>query len=369
MISDYPFLLVDIERCERNIADMAIKAKNAKLSFRPHFKTHQSRAIGRLFKKYGVDKITVSSIGMAEYFASDGWCDITIAFPFIPHTAERVNALAEKINLNLIFSSPRNLLAALDVISAKIGVFIEIDVGQNRSGILPEDTRTQALMLNLIADKSNFSFKGFLTHAGHSYSARGKSEIEKIHTEALTRLAKLRAFWKEQYPDIIISYGDTPTCSVADDFWGISEIRPGNFVFYDTMQLGIGSCNVSQIAAALIVPVVDVYPEKQKLIVHGGAVHLSKEKTAINGIDCYGLVSRFNNKVWDEPTPGAYVKSLSQEHGIIQYENGSLDDLKPGDLLAILPVHSCLTVDSMGAMYDFDGNVYDVLSKNNNHEA
>ncbi|HDP75326.1 MAG TPA: alanine racemase [Bacteroidales bacterium] len=363
MIKAFPSLLIDISKCEQNIAFMAQKATKAKVLFRPHFKTHQSKAVGELFRKHGITQITVSSVPMAEYFADAGWNDITIAFPLIPQMDQRVNALAKTITLNVTFSSPKNLMASIHSIDEHVGVFIEVDVGHSRSGVAVGNTRELALMVNLISSIPNMVFKGFLTHAGHSYSARGRDEVEKLHTEALSKLAKLRSFWVDQFPDLTISYGDTPTCSVSDEFWGISEIRPGNFVFYDVMQSQIGSCSTSQVAVALICPVVDVLPVQQKLIIHGGAVHLSKDRVVIDGADCYGFVCRFDGRRWSNPVPNAMVTALSQEHGVISYSGNALNGIKPGDLLAILPVHSCLTVDCMGQMFDSQGNVYDVLPK------
>lgn len=364
MIKTFPYLLIDISKCEQNIAFMVQKATKANVFLRPHFKTHQSLAVGELFRKQGVNRITVSSVTMAEYFAGGGWNDITIAFPFVPQMAQRVNTLAQGVDLNVTFSSTQNLFASIDRVESRVGVFVEVDVGHGRSGVAVDNTRELALMVNRIGSKPNLVFKGFLTHAGHSYSARGGEEVEKLHTEALSKLAKLRSFWVDQFPDLAISYGDTPTCSLSDEFWGISEIRPGNFVFYDVMQSQIGSCSTSQVAVALICPVVDVYPGKQKIIVHGGAIHLSKDRVVIDGADCYGFVCRFDGKGWSNPIPNALVTSLSQEHGVISYSGNDLDGIKPGDLLAILPVHSCLAVDCMGQMFDSEGNTYDVLPKN-----
>lgn len=363
MIDKLPFLLIDSQKCNANIAFMAEKARKANLFFRPHFKTHQSHAVGEFFRNHGVSGITVSSPGMAEYFTHAGWNDITIAFPFVPQWSDKANQLARQVTLNILFSSPANLVAAIDKISSEVGVFIEIDVGHGRSGLLPDRTRELAVMLNLLESNSKLKFKGFLTHAGHSYSAKSRDEVMAIHAKSVTQLIKLKSFWKERYPDLIVSYGDTPTCSVADDFWGIDEIRPGNFVFYDVMQSQIGSCDLSQIALALICPVVDVLHDQKKILVHGGAVHLSKEKVTKEGADCYGLVCHFDGEAWGQPLPGAYVGSLSQEHGMIYFSNEVPTNIRTGDLLAILPVHSCLTVDCMAGAYDSKGNYFDVLPK------
>ncbi|MEN6502687.1 MAG: alanine racemase, partial [Tenuifilaceae bacterium] len=259
MISS-PFLLLDSGRCKQNITRMAGKAQSSNLIFRPHFKTHQSHAVGRWFREAGVSRITVSSAEMARYFARDGWKDITIAFPLSRFHVEAVNRLAEDIQLNITFSSIQNLLDALPLITGNVGVFIEVDVGNNRSGVHVSNTRELALMVNQVAENPKLTFCGFITHAGQSYHVTGEKNVMAIHNQAMGELVKLKSFWSQQFPNIIISYGDTPTCSLADDFWGVNEIRPGNFVFYDVMQYLIGSCSLDDIALALICPVVDVYP-------------------------------------------------------------------------------------------------------------
>ena len=112
-MSSGPFILLDSARCRQNIARMEEKARTNGLVFRPHFKTHQSHAVGRWFREVGVNRITVSSAEMAGYFAKDGWNDITIAFPLSRFHVEAVNRLAEDIHMNITFSSIRNLLDAL----------------------------------------------------------------------------------------------------------------------------------------------------------------------------------------------------------------------------------------------------------------
>lgn len=356
-MSSCPFILLDSARCRQNIARMEEKARTNGLVFRPHFKTHQSHAVGRWFREVGVNRITVSSAEMAGYFAKDGWNDITIAFPLSRFHVEAVNRLAENIQLNITFSSIRNLLDALPLISQNVGVLIEVDVGHHRTGVNISDTRQIALMVNQVAENPKLAFRGFIAHAGQSYSVTGEKNVLAIHNQAMGELVKLKSFWSQQYPEIVISYGDTPTCSLADDFWGVNEIRPGNFVFYDIMQHLIGSCSLDDIALALICPVVDVYPEREEAVVHCGAVHLSKDFVLFPESNrCYGLVCPYNGIRWGAPVEGAYVTSLSQEHGIISFgASGQPFPFHVGDLVAILPVHSCLTLDTMGEMVTESG--------------
>jgi D-serine deaminase-like pyridoxal phosphate-dependent protein len=365
MAVNYPHLLLNKQICLDNIERMISKAKKNNLKFRPHFKTHQSAEIGSWFKEIGIDSCTVSSFPMAEYFASWGWKDITVAFPVSPFDSDYINKLGEAINLNIVFSSYQNLTAINNKISSKVGVYIELECGHGRSGVSPDNTREIALMVNLIQQNELYHFKGFLTHTGQTYDAKSKMEVELIHRKTLKLLTQIKSFWKENYPEITISYGDTPSCSISEDFWGIDEIRPGNFVFFDLTQATIGSCSIENIAVALICPIVDVYPERGEAIIRGGAVHLSKDfLTLPDGSKSFGLICPINNGLWEQPYENLWLKSISQEHGIIgSKSNEQILVLKPGQLVAILPVHSCLMVDVMGELFLSDNTSIATMRK------
>ncbi len=339
-----PFLQINRLTVERNIDRMFDKIRKSNSIFRPHFKTHQSLEIGNIFRRKGIDKITVSSVSMAEYFAKDGWNDITIAFPVNLLEVEEINHLASSIQLNLLVDSAYSTSLLAEKLQHNVGVFIKIDTGYHRSGLLPEDPEIDKIVTTL-SNSEKLTFKGFLTHAGHTYSARGKESILGIMDDSKEKLNKLKAKYIDQFPEIISSYGDTPSCSMADDCSGFDEIRPGNFVFYDVMQYHIGSCSLDDIAVAIACPVVSVYPIRNEIIIYGGAIHLSKEFIeADNNFKLFGYVVEFTENGWSTPIPGAYVSSLSQEHGIIKMPQKFIDKFKPGDVLGILPVHSCLTV-------------------------
>lgn len=345
-----PTLLLDKQKCLSNISMMAEKARRNNLIFRPHFKTHQSQEVGRWFREFGVDKITVSSVKMAEYFAQDGWNDITVAFPVNIHEKDRLNRLAEKITLNLLVVSPETVDQLGKEINHPINLFIEIDTGYHRTGVDPENFVLLDAILDRIDASPNLKFKGFLTHDGHSYKIRSdKKAILDIHQNSSSIARTLKQKYSKRYPDLIFSVGDTPTCSVAETFNGIDEIRPGNFVFYDFTQVAIGSCTLEQIAVAMACPVVATYPERNEVVVHGGAVHFSKDSLSTQNGNSFGKVVRLSENGWSTEETGMYIKSLSQEHGIIHVEKNQTENIKVGDWLGVLPIHSCLTADVMKA--------------------
>jgi len=335
---------------------MAQKAAEHSLSFRPHFKTHQSARIGGWFRAEGVDKITVSSVTMAEYFAKSGWNDILIAFPLNHPEIQQINKLAGKINLSVTIEA----LETIDYLNKKLhnktGVYIKIDAGYHRTGIGWNHLDEIEKIIVSINKTANLNFVGFLVHSGHTYQAKNLHEIQEIHDDSLRKLSALQSRFTDEDFRPLVSIGDTPSCSTVNNFEGVDEIRPGNFVFYDIMQFQLGSCKQEDIAVALACPVVAKHPNRNEFIIYGGAIHLSKEFiNDFTGRINYGLIVNLESNRWGNPVNGAFVKSLSQEHGVIQTTREHLKALKIGDIIGILPVHSCLTSSQMKYYFTFDG--------------
>jgi len=351
-----PTLLVDEQKCRANIRRMAEKAAQNNLEFRPHFKTHQSADIGAWYREAGVSGITVSSVSMAQYFRKHGWKDITIAFPVNLREIATINDLAAQIDLTLLISDPNTIEELQNQLSAPVEVFVEIDTGSGRTGFTPGDSGLLDDAIQLIQNKDITHFKGFYSHPGHSYSARSKKEILTIYQDVLTQCRNLKTKYATAADNLKVCIGDTPCCSVAEEFGPVDQISPGNFVFYDVMQTRIGSCRTEDIAVALACPIVAKYPERMELIIHGGAVHLSKERLNNNSFTHFGLpILLDENNSWSAPVTGNYVRSISQEHGIIKCNKELFTKLNVGDLVGILPVHSCLTADLMSEYYTLSG--------------
>ncbi|MDZ7614897.1 MAG: alanine racemase [Flavobacteriaceae bacterium] len=271
-----PTLLLDSNKCRKNIGKMAMKAGVKGLIFRPHFKTHQSLKIGQWFRDFGVTKITVSSLSMASYFSSE-WNDITVAFPVNILETETINELASKITLNIQVESAESAAYLAANLSTGVGCFIKIDVGTHRTGVDPNDIQKIEAIMQEIDNSRHMTFRGFLAHSGHTYGCTSKKEVINIHEKTLRIMVNLKQKFKNRYPDLILSVGDTPSCSLADNFEGLDEMRPGNFVFYDLTQEKIGSNQIDEIAVAMACPVVAKHRERNELVIYGGAVHFSKE--------------------------------------------------------------------------------------------
>jgi D-serine deaminase-like pyridoxal phosphate-dependent protein len=359
---DQPILLLDEAIARRNIVRMTTKIKTAGVAFRPHFKTHQSAEIGYWFKEQGVERITVSSVEMAEYFAAAGWQDILIAFSMNIRQAERFHALAQKIHLGILVENSEavDVLAGYSDLAAD--VWIKVDAGAHRTGIDWQNVDRITKLVAAIRGNQNLHLRGLLTHSGDTYHCDSTEDIVRAFRAGVDHLNDLR---DELQPfgidNLEISVGDTPGCSLCNDFSGIDELRPGNFVFNDGQQLVAGVCTTEQIAVALACPVVAIHPERNEVVIYGGAVHLSKDLIEINGVRSYGLAAFTEGERWGNPIPGAVVRSLTQEHGVIVFDDDSYRRLKVGDLLFVLPAHSCLTVNLMKKYLTLDGKVIQTM--------
>src|SRR6056297_2872966 len=166
-----PTLILDKEKCWNNIENMAKKASKNNLIFRPHFKTHQSAIIGNWFKNFGVEKITVSSVKMAQYFATKGWHNITVAFPVNINEISRIEDLAQNITLNLLTADVETIEFLAKESENEVNIFFEIDTGDHRSGFECDDYDSMQKGLNIIRGSNNLKLAGLLTHAGQTYSA------------------------------------------------------------------------------------------------------------------------------------------------------------------------------------------------------
>jgi D-serine deaminase-like pyridoxal phosphate-dependent protein len=347
-----PSLLLDEQKCRNNIAAMADKARLHGLSLQPHFKTHQSQRIGDWFREEGINSITVSSLRMAQYFADDGWEEITVAFPVNVLRKDIIKELSKKLRLNIYVNCLESARYLEEHLKRPVGVFTELDTGYHRSGIPYENQEQIAELLDFFRQSDHLQFKGFYAHAGHTYHVQGAEAVNTIHRQTVDRLNEVKARFSG---DIQIAIGDTPACSLADDFSGVDIIRPGNFVFFDLVQQQIGACSYEDIAVCMACPVVEKRPERNEVIVHGGAIHFSKDVLEVSEGKVYGKVVSLHDQGWGLPETGCYLKSISQEHGLVKLSPEQMEKVQIGDWLGILPVHSCLTANLMQSYISLSG--------------
>jgi len=367
MIPKTATLLLNPQTAQNNLQRVFARITGAGRDFRPHFKTHQSRQIGRWFRDLGIRSIAVSSVKMAEYFAADGWGDITLAIPVNRREIDEIIQLQSSCRLQLVVESPSTVafLSGHLQPGKDHPVWIKLDTGYHRAGLWARETDAISKLIGQIQHSPLMTFAGFLIHDGHTYQARNPRQVHRIHQRTVRRIRALKKGLRSRgiRGKIRVSHGDTPSCSLVEDWEEIDEIRCGNFIFYDLMQQSLGACRETDIALALVAPVIAKNPRRREIILHCGAIHLSKERISNRrGEDCYGRVVIPLEKGWGPSLPDTRVTRLSQEHAVIQTTPGYCQQIQRGDLLGILPVHSCLAVDSMRTYYTLDGKEVTTLN-------
>ncbi len=354
-----PTLLLDKEKCLRNMEKMIGKASTNQLTLRPHCKTHQSAEIAGWLRDFGVKAITVSSLRMARYFAEAGWRDILVAFPFHPGEMEELIGLSEKCRLSILVDSPA-ALPFLHHIPHRVDFYVDIDTGYGRTGVRTENPELIEQIIVKAGTNPRLEFRGFYCHAGHSYKAGSRKENDPIHLKAISDLGKLKKQFEQYAPRLL--YGDTPNCSMQEDFGEIDEITPGNFVFYDLVQVALGACSMEEIAVAMECPVAGRYPAGDRIVIHGGAVHFSKESLFQDGVPVYGQLVQQTEKGWTMGSDNIFLSSLSQEHGVLEQCADLVKTINIGENLLFLPVHSCLSANLMREYRTLEGEKITTLN-------
>jgi len=334
-------LIINKSIVQNNIQRIWQKTERNGIRLRPHCKTHQSpELVGNWLRDIGVETITVSSLQMAEKFAASGWKDILIAVPINLRELDGLIQLAEKIHLGVFVESAQVAARLAEAEAHQLEIWLKIDSGYGRTGI-PSSNAEQILLLAKSCVSFGLNLRGIATHAGHTYKASSEQEIGQAYRDSIQQMLRLQADLIELGIEVEISAGDTPSASLLNGFGPVDELRPGNFVYYDLMQEDIGSCKREDIAVAVACPVLAVHSDRKEVVLHGGGVHLSKEvRKDRNGNPNFGIAYPITEKGWDLTKPGADMIRLSQEHGIMALPNGW--SVLPGDLVAVLPVHSCL---------------------------
>ncbi|NOR87590.1 MAG: alanine racemase [Bacteroidales bacterium] len=360
MMIKKPSLIINQEIAKENIRKMISLTKQWDMDFRPHFKTHQSAKIANWFKAEGVNKCAVSSLSMASYFAANGWTDISVAIPVNLLEIEDVRRLSKLVKLYICVDHQDSCEFLSKNIQESLNVFIEIDTTYARSGINYLHTKKTDHLLKILEAAPSLQFTGFLSHSGQTYQAKTGKEIAPIFEETRQQMMILKEKYLENHPQMIISMGDTPASTFANDFRGIDEWRPGNFIFYDLMQYTQGICKQEEIALIVRCPVIGIYLERKELVIYGGGIHLSKESTYYQGSEIFGWLKNMEESIGvgqEEYLNGFPVISLSQEHGIIAASEEFLSQIKIGDLVDIIPVHSCMTADLYAAYLSENGQL------------
>ena len=350
-----PRVAIDRGRVRANIRAMQALATSAGVRLRPHAKTHKSAAIARWQIEEGAVGICCAKLGEAEVFAAAGITDIRLPYPVQPSNADRVSALLDKTRLSIIVDDERVAAGwseAMRAAGRTLDVLVKVDVGFHRCGVDPDSPATIDA-IRRIADLPGLRFCGLLSHAGHGYTASSRDALERVAADEIaihTRIAgELRA--KGVHVDEI-SVGATPTARFITAQRGVTEMRPGNYVFFDRTQAGLESARLDDCALHIVASVVS-RPSPTRAIFDAGSKTLSSDGARGFGpSEGYGLV--FPSLDAAEPDRSIVIERLSEEHANVRVPDTCT--LRAGDRVRILPNHSCVVVNLADELLLCDGD-------------
>jgi D-serine deaminase-like pyridoxal phosphate-dependent protein len=358
-----PCLVLDRARLMRNVARMRARARALGVALRPHLKTAKSTDVALLAHGGVPGPITVSTLAEAAHFAAAGFTDMLYAVGIVPSKLARVASLmAQAPALKIVLDDVETARAVANqgrALGCRFSVAIEIDTGGGRAGIAPDD----AALVEIGAVLGNAGMlAGVMAHAGHSYGCKSLDEIvavaEAERAGVVQAAERLRG---AGHAVGFVSVGSTPTALHARHLEGVDEMRPGNFVFFDLFQHGLGMCAADDVAVSVLASVIGHHKGRNHVLLDAGALALSKDvgANAVTPQIGYGLV---RSPAQAAPRADVAVLDVHQEHGIVGARSG-LGAIAPlpfgefaiGDRLLVLPNHVCMTAAMHDRYYVVDG--------------
>jgi D-serine deaminase-like pyridoxal phosphate-dependent protein len=329
---DTPAIVIDLDQLDANLRRTAALASSAAVRLRPHTKTHKSIWIAQEQLRHGASGITVAKLGEAEVMASGGIDDILIAYPIVGRIKlERLGRLLQQIKVSVSVDSyevAKGLSELGEHLKLRVPLYLDVNSGLNRCGKEPgEETAELAVE---IAKLPGIRLAALMTHAGQAY---GKSHaddcLEVALAEAEALLESQRTLRRLGVDVLDISVGSTPTSKFIGALAGsgVTEMRPGAYVFGDGSQLYTGLIGEEECAMRIHATVVST-PRPGTVIIDAGSKTLSSDSSAHR--KGFGMITEF---------PDILVERLSEEHGILSVPDGV--QLQIGDTLAIIPNHCC----------------------------
>jgi D-serine deaminase-like pyridoxal phosphate-dependent protein len=334
---DTPTLLLNFEKLRQNIDETAQFACERNVQLRPHIKTHKSIKIAQMQLECGALGITVAKIGEAEVMAAAGIKDILIAYPI--SSEQKINRLVDLLEMGVqlkvsvdSLEQLRFLQNGLEGKPFTLEVWIKVNSGLNRCGVEPGLEAVE--LAQAIQSLTSLRLGGIFTHAGQSYGASSLTDLEEIgRREAGAVVESALECERIGIPIPVRSVGSTPTYKISGSVEGITEVRPGNAVFFDAIQVGLGTTTIESCALTLLASVVGNY--KDRIVFDTGSKSLCLDKGAHGNNTVQGFGTVIGH-------PEITIERLSEEHGVAVFSKET--GLALNNKVQIIPNHACTVV-------------------------
>jgi D-serine deaminase-like pyridoxal phosphate-dependent protein len=356
LANDTPELIVDLAALLGNVERTARAADAAGVALRPHIKTHKLPEIARMQLEAGAVGIQVAKLGEAEIMVDSGVDDVLIGYPIVGRLkVERLMSLAERARITVSLDS----LAVAEPIAAaaaergiSIGLLVELDTGLSRIGVAPGPDAVE--LAERVAELDGVELIGVLTHEGHAYGrSRSPEDLERMTRYACAQtVATAEAIRAKGIPAPVVSVGSSGTFRFAIDVDGVTEVRPGTYVFNDLTQVALGAATPADLAAVVVATIVSG-PRDREVVLDAGSKALTSDRMIVNHSPAtHGTVFTADGRT------GQIVR-LSEEHAIAAFASPG-DAPSIGERVVIVPNHVCPVINMFEtATIVSDGSVVD----------
>ena len=353
-----PQVIVDRQRLLKNIDRIQAIADSSGLALRPHAKTHKSPVIARWQIDRGAAGICCAKIGEAEVFAAAGIADIRLAYPINPSNAARLLKLMDRAAISIAvdhLTVAREWSEAMQRAGRVLDVLVKVDVGFHRCGIDPQ--ADPLAFIRSVASLPGLKLRGLLSHAGHAYHAASEDDLRAIAQREAETLAGIRTQAGASGIALDeISVGATPTLRFSAGQSGITELRPGNYVYFDRTQLALGAASLDDCALTVLATVVSKHPGR--IVLDCGSKTLTNDQArGISAATGYGAVLAGESDALDyarEIDETLTIERLSEEHATVRVTGTTR--LEPGDRVRVVPNHSCVVSNLVDVVRLVDGD-------------
>lgn len=341
-----PSVIVDLDRLATNVEAMATYAALHSLSLRPHVKTHKSPRIAADQIRMGALGLTCATSREMEVMA-DVSKDLLLAYPPIGAAKlARLMTLPRDTRVTVAVDSAtaiEQLVSTARVVDREIGVYIELDVGMHRVGVATPDEVVK--LAQLVWRSPPLRYAGIAFYPGHIRQPLKNqgAAIEQLNADLRLTLDALE---REALTPAAVSGGSTPAAWRMHEIDGLTEVRPGTYVYNDRVTAALGACSWDDCALTVAATVISTAVPGQ-VVVDAGAKSLGREPMRDSEGEGFGaLLDR----------PELVVSRMSEEHGIIELRD---TDWRPrvGDRVQIVPNHVCIVVHLFDEIYGVRGDI------------
>jgi D-serine deaminase-like pyridoxal phosphate-dependent protein len=327
-----PSVVIDVEQMERNLADMADFARKNGKKLRPHSKTHKIPELALKQMEHGAVGVCTQKVSEAEVMVENGVRDVFVSNEVVDPEKLKVFAqLSQKARMAICVDSMegiRNLSKAGQDAGTELSCFVDVDCGMHRCGVTPAEA---AKLAGMVSSSKKLAFKGIMGYEGH-VSHYDRSEWPQKVKEAMAIVSEAKSGIEKLGLSVEnVTVGGTPTAKISGMYPDVTEITPGEYIFYDCGHVDSGLVKMNDVAISVLCTVMSK-PEQSRAVVDGGWKTFDYDQTEF---PCLRNRDALHAK----------LVRFSEEHGVLNLEDENAQrEIQIGKKLEFVPAHVCTCV-------------------------